>query len=423
MPGHPSNPLGRIIRRGNTGRAAESLALVERTVADYLQRADIAAASDYLAGMARMIAPLRQQAVTARDMIQELLVVAASAEDAAGLRAVNERVVAIAQELYLSLHSAPMVHEACSTVREAIARRALELARRDLQFSGATCDLPLALLSVGSDGRLEQALFADQDYLFLHGALVNQGTGDARAVDDYFGMLGAAFAAILEKAGIKRCTGGIMPDNPEWRGSEEDWRRRLVAPARFETDGWARDVLNFIILSDVRFVDGDRNLGIGFAASVSSLARDNSQTIRNMARVASAMRVAIGFLRRFVVAAEEPHKGEFNLKLNAWMPLIMCIRLLAINSGIEETATLARIERLRRIGQFSDKLAAGLSDAYHVITGRRILQQIKKLKGIIDDDCFLNPYELQQGEREELRRAMVTVDDLQKLIRSNFIVA
>ena len=82
-----------------------------------------------------------------------------------------------------------------------------------------------------------------------------------------------------------------------------------------------------------------------------------------------------------------------------------------------------RIERLRRIGQFSDKLAAGLSDAYHVITGRRILQQIKKLKGIIDDDCYLNPYELPQGEREELRRAMGTVDDLQKLIRSNFMVA
>lgn len=413
----------KISHHGNAGQTAESLALIERAVDDYLQRADIGAARDYLSEMARTLAPLRQQMDIARDMILELSAVAATAEDTSGLRIVNDRVVAISQELYLSLRSAPMVHEACSTVREAIAKRALELARRNLEFSGATCDLPLALLSVGSDGRLEQALVADQDYLFLHGAFENQDAGDAEAVDGYFGMLGAAFAAILEKAGIKRCSGGIMPDNPEWRGSEEDWQRRLEATAKFEADGWARDVLNFIILSDVRFVAGDRELGIGFAASVRSLARGRVQTMRDMARAAGAMRVAIGFLRRFVVEAEGPHKGEFNLKLNAWMPLIMCIRLLALRFEIEETSTLARIEGLRRKRHFSDRVAAGLANAYHVITGKRIIQQIKRVKGIIDEECYINPYELMKEEREELRRAIIRVAELQTMIRNTFSVA
>lgn len=415
--------MARISHQGNAGLPAESLGLINRAVDDCLQRADIATASEYLEEMARHLAPLRRQLDRARDTILELAAMAATAGDAAGLASLNGRVVEIAQELYLSLRSAPMVHEACSTVREAIAGRALELARQELEFSGAACDLPLALLSVGSDGRLEQALAADQDYLFLHGAFEGEGETGGEAIDGYFGMLGAAFASILEKAGIKRCAGGIMPDNPEWRGSEEDWQRRLLAVNGFETDGWARDTLSFIILSDCRFVAGDRELGTRFAASVRSLARERLQTMRNMARAASAMRVAIGFLRRFVVEAEGLHKGEFNLKQNAWMPLVMCIRLLAVRFGIEETSTLARIEELRRKGHLSDRRAAGLAKAYHVITGKRILQQIKKIKGIIDDDRYINPYELMKDERDELRLAIIRVAELQTMIRNIYSVA
>jgi CBS domain-containing protein len=408
---------------GKADRAAESLTDIARSAGDYLQQAGIVAAREYLADMERQLAPFRQQLDHARDTVLELCAVAASAEDASGLAAVNDLVVALSQELYLSLRSAPMVHEACSTVREAVAGRALELARRDLEFSGSCCELPLALLSVGSDGRLEQALLADQDYLFLYGACRKQAAADAEAVDGYFGMLGAAFATILEKAGIERCSGRIMPDNPQWRGSAEDWRRRLQATVRFEADGWASDVLNFIILSDVRFVAGDRDLGLGFAASVRSLARGRMQTMRDMARTAGAMRVGIGFLRRFSVEAEGLHKGEFNLKLNAWMPLVMCIRLLAVRFEIEETSTLARIEGLRRTRHLSDRMATALSNAYHVITGKRILQQIKRVKGIIDDDCYINPYELMKEEREELCRALIRVAELQTLIRNMFSVA
>ena len=132
------------------------------------------------------------------------------------------------------------------------------------------------------------------------------------------------------------------------------------------------------------------------------------------------MRVSKGFLRRFVVEAEGPRKGEFNLKLLAWMPLVMCIRLLAVNVGLEETSTLERIKRLHSEGHLTDKMATDLADAYHTITRQRVLLQIKKVKRIIDDDCYLNPYELPNNEREELKDAIGAVDELQHMVRSRF---
>ncbi|MCM2357877.1 MAG: DUF294 nucleotidyltransferase-like domain-containing protein, partial [Geobacteraceae bacterium] len=296
------------------------------------------------------------------------------------------------------------------------------LARRELYFSGMYCGLPLALLSVGSDGRREQSLVTDQDYLFLYGSAGQASQYDDQSAD-FFGMLGSVFATKLEEAGIAKCSGGIMPVNDEWRGSLPQWQERLVSTFRFEKTDWEKNVLNLIALMDARFVSGDRDLGFALGPLVRSMARDNFQAIQNMARVVSAMRLPKGFLRRFVVEAEGPYKGEFNLKVLAWMPLVMCIRLLAVNFGVEETSTLKRIERLQGEGCFSEKMAAELTDAYHLLTGHRILQQIKRLKRIIDHDCYLNPYELQDRERKELWRAIDAIEELQSMIRSNFWIA
>jgi len=132
---------------------------------------------------------------------------------------------------------------------------------------------------------------------------------------------------------------------------------------RFEKSDWERNILNLIALMDTRFVCGDQELGLGFGKSVRSRVRGNSQAIQQMARVVSSMKLSKGFLRRFVTEAEGIHKGEFNLKLLAWMPLVMCIRLLAVDVGIEETATLQRIRQLGNDGHLTDKLASELTGA------------------------------------------------------------
>lgn len=401
-----------------------SLAQIDAIVRDQLRHLDTGSGVEYLAGVSGFIKPLQESLDNARNELLLQVESAAAAEDTNELRLINDRTVALACELFVLMKSVPVVQELCSRVRDAIAERALELARRELYFSGTDSERPVALLSVGSDGRKEQTLFTDQDYLFLN-CSGNQCSSFAdNAQDDYFELLGFVFSTKMEEAGISRCSGGIMPVNEDWRGSLPQWHERLTAMLRFERDDWNRDILNLIALMDTRFICGDSDLGRSFGNMVRSRVRDTPQAIRQMARVVSSMKLSKGFLRRFIIEAEGAHKGEFNIKILAWMPLVMCIRLMAVDAGIEETATLERILRLKNNGHLTDKMAAELTGAYHVITGHRITQQMKRLKRIIDDDCYINPYELStQEQREELRNAIGRIEELQSLIRGRFAMA
>lgn len=397
-----------------------SLRHISATVREQLKQFDIASGEKYLAEVMRIVGPLQERFDSARAELADLVARAARAESTDELRLINDRTVSLASDLFLSLHSVPLVHELCTTVRDAIAERALELARQELHFSGTYSELPLSLLSVGSDGRREQSLVTDQDYLFLHGSDEMDSLQAGEEMYDYFGMLGSVFVTKMDEVGISKCSGGIMPVNDDWRGSLQQWQDRLTSMFRFERNDWEKNVLNLIALMDTRFVCGDRDLGFGFGTIVRSRVRDNPQAIRHMARVVSSMKLSKGFLGRFVVEAEGPHKGEFNIKLLAWMPLVMSIRLLAVDSGIKETSTLGRIMRLRNRGHLTDTMATELTGAYHTITGYRIVQQIKKLKMVINDDCYINPYALSSHEREELKKAIGKIDELQHIVRSRF---
>nr|WP_279342561.1 putative nucleotidyltransferase substrate binding domain-containing protein [Geotalea sp. SG265] len=347
---------------------------------------------------------------------------ARAAEDSSRLRSINDRLIVVAGELFLATGSVPMVQELCSTVRDAIAGRALELARRELYCAGSHCEAPLALLAVGSAGRREELLFSDQDYLFVHGKgeIVSVEMGEEP--DDYFARLGSTFAVKMAEAGIPKCSGGIMPANGSWRGSLQQWEERLEQLLRFGRSDWEQDMVMLIALMDIRFICGERDLGTSLCETVRSMVRDEPRAVGQMARVAGSMRLSRGFLRRFIVEAAGPHRGEFNLKVMAWMPLVMAVRLLAVHAGIGETSTQARIEGLRG-GMLTERMASDLTEAYHLLTGLRLAQQNKVRKRIIDDPCYLNPHELPGEERERLRSAIGTVDELLAMIRSMFSLA
>jgi signal-transduction protein with cAMP-binding, CBS, and nucleotidyltransferase domain len=134
------------------------------------------------------------------------------------------------------------------------------------------------------------------------------------------------------------------------------------------------------------------------------------------------MKLAIGFLKRIWTEGSGEHKGEFNLKLLAWAPLVMNVRILAINQGIPATNTVKRIELLHKEGSFSAQTANGLKDAYQILTKYRILLQIKVIKGIQNDSHFLNPYNLSTEDRERIRQAILRIEELQNIIHTNFSI-
>jgi CBS domain-containing protein len=333
------------------------------------------------------------------------------------LKVIHEALNQVEIERFLLTFSVVSLLHNCTRYRDELAKRVMAVVADELDSKGCPLpDIPFALISMGSDGREEQTLITDQDYLIVYG---DEG---GEVADNYFLEYSTLLADRMEEAGFKRCTGGIMPANPTWRGSLSQWRRRLMAIVRYEVEDYGKNMMNLIVLSDARYVAGDRSLAESLIGLIRGMERDHFQVLWGMARAATEMRLALGFMKRLWTEGTGEHKGEFNLKLLAWAPLVMNIRILAINQGVPATNTVDRIVFLEKEGSFSAEMARDLREAYYILTKYRILMQINVLKGIQSDSHYLNPYGLPAEEHERIRHAIVRIEELQKIIHTNFSI-
>jgi len=345
---------------------------------------------------------------------QEALLAAIPREDHyPTLLRLHEALNLLEMERFLAFFSVPALHENCTLYRDLLAGRALQLVLDEMP---RTPPRPFALISMGSDGREEQTLITDQDYLIVY------GDGGGEEADGYFREFSMVLVERLAEIGFKKCTGGIMPSNDDWRGSLSQWQRRLFSIVRYECEDMGKNLMDLIVISDARYVAGDQELAEELVGRIRSLGQDYFLALWGMAKAATEMRLALGFLKRFWTEGSGEHKGEFNLKLLAWAPLVMNVRILAINQGIPATSTVKRIEILQRERSFSQPTARGLIEAYRILTKHRILLQIKVIKGIQHDAYYLNPYSLEKEERERVRQALLLIEDLQKIIHTNFSI-
>lgn len=335
--------------------------------------------------------------------------------DASQLKQIHDELNRIEMERFIVAGSVANLHRCCTEYRDAIAERAIQLVLDEMRQSGAgEPPVPFALISMGSDGREEQTLITDQDYLIVY------GDGGAEAADAWFADYGNRLVDCLETAGFKRCTGDIMTSNPTWRGSFTQWRKRLFAIVRYEVEDFAKNMMDLIVLSDARYVAGDRVLGDKLIELIRMMEKEHFQVLWGMARAATEMKLALGFMRRLWTEPSGEHKGEFNIKLLAWAPLVMNVRILAISQGLAATSTVGRISLLEQEGSFSASVAQGLLDAYEILTRYRIMLQIKVIKGIQKDSYHLDPLMLDHEERERIRQAVLRIEELQKSIHTTF---
>jgi signal-transduction protein with cAMP-binding, CBS, and nucleotidyltransferase domain len=342
---------------------------------------------------------------------------AATSTDYLRLKEIHSTLNTLEMERFLKTQSVLALHANCTEYRDILAGRALQLVKDEMIAAGnPPPDLSYALISMGSDGREEQTLITDQDYLIVY----NDGGGEA--ADTWFKAFSDLLVERLAEIGFKKCTGDIMPSNQTWRGSLTQWKKRLLSIVRYEFDDYAKNLMDLIVISDARHVAGDHELAQKLINTIRGLEQDYFQVLWSMAKAATEMKLALGFMKRIWTEGSGEHKGEFNLKLLAWAPIVMNIRILAINQGVPATNTIRRIELLQQERSLSATTAEGLIDAYHILTRHRIFLQIKVIKGIQKDSYYLNPYSLPTEEREHIRQAVIRIEELQKIIHTNFSI-
>ena len=112
-------------------------------------------------------------------------------------------------------------------------RRAAELAEERLRSEGAgPPPVAYAVLVLGSAGRKESQLAADQDNAIVYAEGAEGGPEDA-----YFEKLATHMNDILDAGGIPYCKGGVMAKNRAWRKSAADWYATIDAWVRRQRAG------------------------------------------------------------------------------------------------------------------------------------------------------------------------------------------
>jgi len=259
---------------------------------------------------------------------------------------------------------------------------------------------------MGSEGRGEQTFRTDQDNgLILAGPLDHE--------DDLVRFRLAVFDA-LAKCGFPPCPGEVMVRNPVWSKTLDEYRddfRSWLALA--DESG----TMNIAILYDAAAVAGDAKLLRAAKQDLIDLMRGERLRLARFARAIDAFPTPIGFFNNLVTSRAEG--DALDLKKGGIFPIVHGVRALALENGLLETGTTARIAKLAELGVFDAQFARELTQALHYLMTLRLDAQIAEKAST----SLVKPGEFSTMERDLLRDSFQVVKRLRDMLRRHFNLA
>lgn len=243
----------------------------------------------------------------------------------------------------------------------AMTRRAAELAEAALAAEGQAAPGPYCVMVLGSAGRGESLLAADQDNAIVHAG--------GEAAEAWCAALGARMNVLLDEVGIPLCKGGVMAREPAWRHSAAEWRA-VVA-------GWVRrqrpeDLLNVDIFFDAVPVHGDAALAGALLAEARAMAAAAPDFLKLMAVQAAGFRAPLGLLG----GLRRDGGGRTDLKMGGLLPIVAGARVLALRHGVDALSTPARLREVAAKGIGAARDIEAVLAAHGTILGAVLAQQL-----------------------------------------------
>ncbi len=261
------------------------------------------------------------------------------------------------------------------------------------------------LVVMGSEGRGEQTFRTDQDNGLILAAPVPE--------EDLVKFRADVFDA-LAKCGFPPCPGGVMVRNPVWSKTLDDYRddfRRWLALSD-ETG-----TMNIAIFYDAEASAGDAGLLRAAKQELIDLMHGERLRLARFARAIDAFPTPIGFFNKLVTSKAEG--DAVDLKKGGIFPIVHGVRALALEKGLHETGTTARIAKLADLRLFDGQFARELTQALHYLMTLRLDAQIAEQAST----SLVKPNKLSTMERDLLRDAFHVVKRLREMLRRHFNLA
>ena len=288
-----------------------------------------------------------------------------SANDTHALALAYGRVKGVSAQLLSEGLDGVEVAQVISTEMQTLIQRATDLSVEKMESEGqGAAPANWCVLVLGSGGRGESLLSADQDNALVH-------DGDEKA-DQWFEQFGKYLSEILDTAGLPYCNGGVMISNKQWRGSIDDWSKRVsswIQRARPE------DLLNIDIFFDFMPVAGDYKLVQHLHEEAVSLASKSHAFVNLLAQSVQSVAPQFGVFGRIALV-----DGRIDLKRNGLLPLVSFARTLALRIGSTARATPGRLRDAIAVGRLSE------SDGERLIELQKLLLLLMLKQQISDSD-------------------------------------
>ncbi|MBO0765887.1 MAG: CBS domain-containing protein, partial [Hyphomicrobiaceae bacterium] len=296
----------------------------------------------------------------------------------------------------------------CSVVSAeicAMTRRAAELAEAEMRQEGLGAPpVPYAVLVLGSAGRGESQLAADQD-----NAIVYADGAEGGPEDRYFEQLATRMNETLDAAGVPLCKGGVMAKNRAWRKSVADWYATID---KWMTGQRAAHLLNVDIFFDAVAVHGEATL----AETVWSRAYDRAHAAMDfqnlLIETARERDNPFTMFRRF----RTDEKGRIDVKTHGLMPTFTAARVLSIRHDVRARSSVDRLRGVAAKGAASPGVVESIIEAQRALLATVIGQQLVDTEAGVPLSTRVAPARLDKAHQARLRWALRAVDTALDLV-------
>ena len=198
---------------------------------------------------------------------------------------------------------------------------------------------PYAVLMLGSGGRDESLLAADQDHAIIYDDKSEPIPRDEQdKIQQWYEALGKAISDMMNEAGIPYCNGGVMSSSPKWCKPLSLWRKTIGDWCRKATPD---DLLCVDIFFDFALIHGDTHLGARLQQAIMGRAARQPQFLKSIAKSVTNQIGGIGLFGKFKIV-----NGRFQLKKHMLLPLIEVMRVLAISHSLPHRNSYERAKQL-----------------------------------------------------------------------------
>ena len=275
--------------------------------------------------------------------------------------------------------------------------------------------VPYCWLLMGSEGRKEQTFKTDQDNGLIYADPA--GKEEAAECERYFRALGNEATRHLVNCGFPRCKGDIMASNPKWCQPISVWKKYFD---HWITTPEPKDVLHATIFFDFRPGYGQAELGLELRRHLMAHLSGQELFLRFLAKDCMTTPPALGLFKRFSLEKDGPFRNRLDLKTKGLVPFVDFARIMSLRYGVKETNTQERLQAVADGGFISRELYLKLTQAYEIQMVLRLLHQDRQWEDGVELDNYVDPSELSELERNNLKEALSVVGDIRSYLREEF---